>query len=404
MSLVKPLSGIRVLEIGQLVAGPYAGQLLAYFGAEVVKIEPPGRGDPLRTWRCLDDEGTSYWWHSIARNKKSLSLNLNEEQGQQLAARLIEQADVVVENFRPGKMEQWGLGPEQFTTSNPGLIYTRVSGYGQTGPYADRLGFASACEGVAGFRYVNGYPGDTPVRPNLSLGDTLAGMHAVLGTLLALLARGKCNSCNTSSLGQTVDVSIVESVFNMMEGVLPEYSGAGIVREPSGSTLTGIVPTNTYRCADNRYVVIGGNADSIFKRLMVAAGREDLANDKSLSDNVGRVANEEKIDTALQRWTSEYPSSVILEKLTVAQVPAGPVNSIADIASDPHFQAREAFEKITVRGEERHVPAVYPKLSGTPGSTESAGPEVGQHSEQVLRSWLAASDEELSALKEAGVV
>ncbi|MBX2837313.1 MAG: CoA transferase [Gammaproteobacteria bacterium] len=407
MTVMKPLSGIRVLEMGQLIAGPFAGQVLGYFGAEVVKVEPPGRGDPLRTWRTLDSSGTSYWWHSIARNKKSLSLNLNEPQGQQLAQRLIEKADVLVENFRPGKMEQWGLGPDTFETSNPDLIYTRVSGYGQSGPYSDRLGFASACEGVAGFRYLNGYPGETPVRPNLSLGDTLAGMHAVIGTLLALQARQRLSSDSTTTPtggGQVVDVSIVESIFNMMEGVLPEYSGAGIVREPSGSTLTGIVPTNTYRCADKKFVVIGGNGDSIFKRLMICAEREDLAEDPELADNVGRVAHEERIDAALQSWTMRYSSQVILQKLADHQVPAGPINSIADIASDPHFMARSAFETIQVEGDSRQIPAVYPRLQRTPGSTERGGPAVGEHTEEVLKAWLNSTNSDLERYQTDGIV
>jgi len=247
--------------MGQLIAGPFAGQMLASYGAEVVKIEPPGRGDPLRRWRQLDAAGTSYWWRSIARNKRSVTLDLSVQAGRDIACQLIEQCDVLIENFRPGRMEQWGLGPEVFRKSNPSLIYTRVSGYGQTGPYASRPGFASACEGVAGLRHVNGYPGQAPVRLNLSLGDTLAGMHAVVGTLMALLARGQLNGN-----GQEVDVSIVESIFNMMEGVYSEYDGAGVVREPSGTTVTGIVPTNTYACADGRFVIIGGNGDSIFVR------------------------------------------------------------------------------------------------------------------------------------------
>jgi crotonobetainyl-CoA:carnitine CoA-transferase CaiB-like acyl-CoA transferase len=394
-----PLSGLRVLELGQLVAGPTAGQMLAYYGADVVKIEPPGKGDPLRTWRELDEQGESYWWHSMARNKRSVAVNLSSESGQNLVRELIQRCDVVVENFRAGKMEAWGLGPEVFTDSNPALVYTRVSGYGQTGPYKDRLGFASACEGVAGFRYVNGFPGQVPVRPNLSLGDTLAGMHAVIGTLLALCARERLHVG-----GQSVDVSIVESVFNMMEGVYPEYAGAGVQREPSGATLTGIVPTNTYRCVDGRFVVIGGNGDSIFKRLMRLIEREDLADDARLSHNPGRVEHQRLIDGALQAWTGQLNSNEVLERLAASEVPAGPINSISDIAQDPHFQARGSFESVKVRGQERWIPALHPKLSKTPGGSSSAGPSLGQHTDEVLTEWLDAEPEALATWRNSKAI
>ena len=251
-----PLAGVKVVELGQLIAGPFAGTLLAYFGAEVIKVEPPG-GDPIRGWRKLDDSGTSFWWRSIGRNKRSVTLDLKSDAGRDLAARLIDGADVLIENFRPGTLEKWGLGPERFTDSNPGLIYTRISGYGQDGPYADKPGYASVCEGIGGLRYVNGFPGERPVRPNLSLGDTVAGLHAALGILLALFER------RGSGLGQVVDVALYETVFNLLEAVIPEFDGAGLIREPAGSTVTGIVPTNTYRCADGKYVIIGGNGDSI---------------------------------------------------------------------------------------------------------------------------------------------
>lgn len=394
-----PLSGLKVVELGQLVAGPTAGQVLAYYGADLVKVEPPGRGDPLRTWRALDETGESYWWHSIARNKRSVALNIGVSEGQGVARSLLERCDVVVENFRAGKMESWGLGPEEFTASNPELIYTRLSGYGQTGPYRDRLGFASACEGVAGFRYINGFPGETPTRPNISLGDTLAGLHAVIGILLALQARQRLNSG-----GQCVDVSIVESVFNIMEGIYPEYAGAGVQREPSGSTITGIVPTNTYRCADGRFVVIGGNGDSIFKRLMRIAGREDLANDDRLATNPGRVEHERLIDAALQTWTNSLEAEDVLDQLAKAEVPAGAINSIADIADDPHFIARDTFEEVEVRGEIRRIPAIHPKLSHTPGGSRTGGPALGQHTDEVLMEWLGASAESLTHWRKAGAI
>ncbi len=283
---VRPLDGIRVLEMGQLIAGPFAGCMLGYFGAEVIKIEPPGRGDALRNWRVLKN-GTSLWWQSMGRNKKCITLDLRKQEGRVIAGRLAEHADVLIENFRPGTMEKWDLSPQALEKRNPGLIYARVSGYGQTGPLASRPGFASVCEGFGGFRHINGFPGEAPVRPNLSIGDTLAGLHAVIGILLALQQRSKADGS-----GQVVDVAIYESVFNMLESVVPEYDGADMVRGPSGSTLTGIVPTNTYSCADGKYVIIGGNADSIYQRLMRAAGRDDLADDARLRDNAGRVEHQ----------------------------------------------------------------------------------------------------------------
>ena len=387
-----PLSGIRVLEMGQLIAGPFAGQMLAACGAEVVKIEPPGKGDPLRTWRVLDEQGTSYWWRSLARNKKSVTLDLSREEGAEIARQLMLQADILIENFRPGRMEAWGLGPDEMKKLHPELIYTRVSGYGQSGPYARKPGFASACEAAGGLRYVNGYPDEKPVRMNLSLGDTLAGMHATVGALLALIARQRLGQG-----GQTVDVSIVESVFNMLEGVLPEYDGAGVVREPSGSTVTGIVPTNTYQCSDGRYIVIGGNGDSIFKRLMIAIGQADLAEDARLADNRGRVANEAEIDALLSAWSATVSSVEALDILDAADVPSGPVNSIADMVQDPHFQSRGMFESLPVNGEPRLMPAVHPKLTQTPASSRWAGPELGQHTDEVLRSWLDAGQEDIAA-------
>lgn len=394
-----PLSGIRVLEMGQLIAGPFAGQMLAAFGAEVIKIEPPGSGDPLRTWRELDDEGCSYWWRSIARNKKSVTLNLSNPDGCEIARKLLMRADILVENFRPGRMESWGLGPEEIKKINPDLIYTRVSGYGQDGPYSSRPGFASACEAMAGLRYVNGHPNETPVRMNLSLGDTLAGMHATVGALLALIARQRLGNG-----GQCVDVSIVESVFNMLEGVLPEYDGAGVVREPSGSTVTGIVPTNTYRCQDGRYIVIGGNGDSIFKRLMLAIGRADLAEDPRLSNNQGRVAHEAEIDEVLAHWCAGLKSVDALANLDESDVPAGPVNSIADIAEDPHFQARGAFEILPVNGVNRRMPAVHPRLQDTPAESRWAGPDLGEHTTEILCGWLDATTTQLLEWRTKGIV
>lgn len=393
----KPLDGIKVIEIGQLVAGPFCGTLLGYFGAEIIKVEPPGKGDALRGWRSLDESGTSYWWYSIARNKKSVTANLRSEAGRAVVKRLIESADVVIENFRPGAMEKWGLGPDDFKESNPGLVYTRISGYGQTGPLATRPGYASVSEAFSGFRYLNGFPDRPPVRPNLSMGDSLAGLHAALGTLLSLLHRER-----HQAPGQVVDIAIYESMFNLMESVVPEYVATGAIREPSGSTLTGIVPTNTYLCADNKYVVIGGNGDSIYKRLMHAAGYPDLAEDPRMADNAGRVVHEATIDAALAQWTGSISSMEVLRILSDADVPSGPMYSVEDMLVDPQYQARGMFE--TVKGNEGEVtiPAIMPKLGTTPGETRWAGPgEVGGSSEEV---YLAAgfSEAELQALRAAG--
>ena len=392
-----PLAGVKVVELGQLIAGPFAGTLLAYFGAEVIKVEPPG-GDPIRGWRKLDDSGTSFWWRSIGRNKRSVTLDLKSDAGRDLAARLIDGADVLIENFRPGTLEKWGLGPERFRDSNPGLIYTRISGYGQDGPYADKPGYASVCEGIGGLRYVNGFPGERPVRPNLSLGDTVAGLHAALGILLALFER------RGSGLGQVVDVALYETVFNLLEAVIPEFDGAGLVREPAGSTVTGIVPTNTYRCADGKYVIIGGNGDSIFKRLMVTAGRADLAEDPRLADNAGRVEHEAEVDGAIEAWCATLDSGEVLRLLEDARVPCGPIYSAVDMMADPHFQARGLFQQVEINGKPLKIPAIAPRLAGTPGGTRWPGGEAGAHTEAVLREELGLSEEEFRRLRADGVI
>jgi crotonobetainyl-CoA:carnitine CoA-transferase CaiB-like acyl-CoA transferase len=392
-----PLSGIRVIELGQLLAGPFTGTLLAYFGAEVIKVEPPG-GDPIRGWRTLDENGTSFWWRSLGRNKKCVTIDLKQPAGVELVRTLIGSADVVIENFKPGTMENWHLGPEDFRETHPKLIYTRISGYGQSGPYAPKPGYASVCEGIGGFRYVNGFPGGRPVRPNLSMGDTVAGIHAALGILLALFERERGGD------GQVVDVALFESVFNLLEAVIPEYDGAGVIREPSGSTVTGIVPTNTYLCADNKYVIIGGNGDSIFQRLMKAAGREDLATDPRLTSNAGRVTHEEEIDQALSQWCATLNCAEVLHILETAGVPAGPIYSAADMLADPHFQARGLFEQVEINGKPLKIPAILPRLGSTPGRTAWPGPEVGAHNEEVLRQGLGLTDEHYQSLLTAGVI
>ena len=393
----RPLHGIRVLELGQFLAGPFAATLLGYYGAEVIKVEQPQGGDQIRRWRTLKN-GTSLWWSSLGRNKKCITLDLKSARGQELVKQLALKSDVLVENFRPGIMESWGLGPDTLKPLNPGLIYARVSGYGQTGPYASKPGYASACEGFGGFRYINGFPGQAPVRPNLSMGDTLAGLHAAFGVLLALQQRGK------SGTGQVVDVALFESVFNLLESVVPEYDGAGQVREPSGSTITGIAPTNTYLCQDGKYVIIGGNGDSIFKRLMTCVGRADLAEDPRLAHNDGRVQHEQEVDAAINAWTSQHSAADVLAAMEQARVPAGPIYSVADMFNDPHYQARGLFEQVEVDGEPLKIPAILPKLSETPRGTDWPGPALGSHNTEIFGTLLGLSEAEQAELHQAGVV
>ncbi len=395
----RPLDGFRVLELGQLLAGPFTTSILGYYGAEVIKIEPPGTGDPIRTWRVMKD-GVSLWWHSLGRNKKCITVNLRSEQGREIVRQLAAKSDILVENFRPGTMEKWGLGPDDLRKSHPELIYARISGYGQTGPYASRTGFASVCEGVGGFRYLNGFAGQAPVRPNLSLGDTLAAVHSVIGILLACVHRLK----GRENMGQVIDTAIYEAVFNMMEGVVPEYSGAGVIREPSGSTLTGIVPTNTYRCSDGKFVIIGGNGDSIYKRLMTAVGRADLADDPRLANNAGRVQHEKELDAAIAAWTGTLPSTAVLTILEKAEVPAGPIYSVVDMMKDEHFKARGLFEQVQVNGQPLTVPAMIPFLSATPGRTEWPGPAIGAHNQEIFGGLLGYSRTEMESLQKNGVI
>ena len=392
-----PLSGYRVIELGQLLAGPFAGCMLGYFGAEVIKIETPNGGDPIRNWRQMKD-GTSLWWYSLARNKKSVTIDLKTKTGIALVKRLINSADIVIENFRPGVVEDWGIGPKEFKQSNPKLVYARISGYGQTGPYASKPGFASVCEGISGFRYVNGHPEQAPVRPNLSIGDTISGIHAALGICLALLEQ------KTSGTGQVVDVALYESMFNLMEAVVPEYDGANVIRQPSGSTVTGIVPTNTYRCLDGKYVVIGGNGDSIFQRLMTAAGYPAMAQDPALASNSGRVEHEVSIDKALCDWCAANNASHILHILDLNRVPGGPIYNVEDMVADPHFNARGLFENVQINGETLKIPAILPKLDKTPGSTRWPGPELGSHNHHVLNEILGLSEVELTQLAQDGVI
>jgi crotonobetainyl-CoA:carnitine CoA-transferase CaiB-like acyl-CoA transferase len=398
MSTDKPLKGMRVIEMGQLIAGPFTGSILGYFGAEIIKIEPI-TGDPVRYWR-LTENNTSYWWHSVSRNKKSITLNLKSEEGIQIAKDLILKSDVLIENFRPGTLEKWGIGPAELEKENPGLITARISGYGQTGPRSHLPGYASVCEGFGGFRYVNGFPDRPPVRPNLSIGDTLAGLHAAMGVLLAYIQREK----DPNNKGQVVDTAIYESVFNLMEAVVPEYSGCGAIREPSGSTITGIVPTNTYVTSDDKHVIIGGNGDSIFKRLMKAIDQPGMAADERFEDNIGRVEHEKELDAAIEKWTSEHTSEEVLSIMDEVSVPAGPIYSVEDMMKDEHYIARGMFEEVEANGRPLKIPAMLPILTETPGGTDWSGPELSQHTNEILSELLGKNAEEIKKLNEGGVI
>jgi formyl-CoA transferase len=377
-----PLAGLKVLELGQLIAGPFAGKTLADFGAEVIKVEPPD-GDPLRLWRLLHD-GTSVWWQVQSRNKKSVVLDLRSEEGREAVRALAEEADVLIENFKPGTMEKWGLGYDVLSARNPGLVMLRISGYGQTGPYKDLPGFAVVAEAMGGLRHLTGEPGRVPVRCGVSMGDTLAALHGVIGVLLALQARAKSVSADApTGRGQVVDVALYEAVFNCMESLLPEYSAFGVVREPAGSALPGIAPSNAYRCADGQ-VVIGGNGDSIFKRLMQAIGREDLANDPGLATNAQRVPRVDEIDAAITAWTVKRPVAEVVARLQAASVPVGRIYTVKDIAEDPHYQAREMIQRVvSADGLSVEVPGIVPKLSATPGSIRHRAPTLGEHQQEL---------------------
>jgi formyl-CoA transferase len=391
------LAGLKVLEMGQLIAGPFAAKTLADFGAEVVKIEPPGAGDPLRKWRLLKD-GTSVWWQVQSRNKRSLALDLRTPEGQDVARKLAAEADVLIENFRPGALEGWNLAPEQLLEANPRLIVLRISGYGQTGPYRNRPGFGVVGEAMGGLRHLTAEPGRVPVRVGVSIGDTLAALHGVIGILLALQHR------HASGRGQVIDVALYEAVFNCMESLLPEYSAFGAVRGPAGSALPGIAPSNAYPCRDGGYALIAGNGDSIFRRLMTLIGRDDLAHDPALADNAGRVARVTELDQAICAWTATRSVDEVLAALDQASVPAGRIYTVADIAADPHYQARGMLEELRMDdGSRLTVPGIVPKLSATPGLHRRNAPTLGQDTDPVLRE-LGLSTEQIAALKARGIV
>ena len=377
-----PLAGIRVLELGQLIAGPFAAKTLADFGADVIKIEPPS-GDPLRKWRLLRD-GTSVWWEVQSRNKRSVCADLRTPEGQALVRRLAAEADVLIENFKPGTLEDWGLGWDELHALNPRLVMLRLSGYGQTGPYAHKPGFGILGEAMGGLRYLTGEPGRTPVRCGVSIGDSIAALHGVIGVLMALYHRDA-----RGGTGQMVDVALYESVFNLMESLLPEYDAFGVVRERAGSALPGIAPSNAYRCRpgpDGRetYVLIGGNGDGIFRRLMTAIGRDDLAQDPELAHNDGRARRAHELDAAIEAWTQQRSVDEVIQTLDAADVPVGKIYSVADIAHDPQYHARAMIVQTTDReGRPLKVPGVVPKLSATPGSLRHGAPRLGEHDDDV---------------------
>ncbi|MGD2140705.1 MAG: CoA transferase, partial [Burkholderiales bacterium] len=376
-----PLSGVKVIELGQLIAGPFCTRVLAEFGAQVVKIESPRGGDPLRQWRMLY-QGTSLWWLLQARNKQSVTVNLKSEEGQEIVRRLAAEADIVVENFRPGAMEKWGLGYDVLSRDNPGLVMVRLSGYGQSGPYRDKPGFGSIGEAMGGLRHVTGYPDRPPVRVGISLGDAVASLYGVIGALMALRQREV-----NGGKGQVVDVALYEAVFSLMESMLPEYDMHGFVRERTGASLPGIAPSNTYTTRDGKYVVIGANGDSIFKRMMGAIGREDLADDPQLARNDGRASRSDELDEAIQAWCGAHDLHDVLAALDAAEVPAGKIYDIADIVADVHVRARGMIEEANLGdGRTLKIPGVMPKLSDTPGETRWLGPELGEHTASVLAS------------------
>jgi formyl-CoA transferase len=391
------LAGLRVLELGQLLAGPYAAMLLAAFGAEVIKVEPPAHGDPLRRWRKLED-GTSLWWRALGRNKRSITADLREPDGRDIVRRIVTRGvDVVIENFRPGKLESWGLGPADLWAIDPRIVVVRISGYGQFGPRAQQPGFANVAEAFGGLRYTTAEPGRAPVRTGLSLGDTLAGVYAALGTMIALHERVR------SGRGQVIDCALYESVFSVTESELPEYDRLGFVREPTGTALPGIVPSNTYACSDG-WLVLGANNDSLFARLMRACGREDLAIDPRLAHNDGRSAHAAEIDEAIAAWCKALPLAEALAVLQRAEVPSGPIYSIADIAADPHYAARGMFERVELPGGGSvAVPRVTPILSRTPAVTQHGGVELGADTDAVLEE-LGMSAEAIADMRARGIV
>ncbi|WP_426107330.1 CaiB/BaiF CoA transferase family protein [Massilia sp. TSP1-1-2] len=396
------LAGIKVLELGTLIAGPFCARMLGEFGADVIKVEAPDGGDPIRQWRILKD-GTSLWWSVQSRNKKSITLNLKDERGRAIARQLALEADIIVENYRPGVLEKWGIGYEQLKRENPAVIMVRLSGFGQTGPMKDQPGFGAIGESMGGLRYVSGHPDRPPVRVGVSIGDSVAALHGVIGALVALRHRDATGG-RAAGEGQMVDVALYESVFNLMESLVPEFDVAGVVRERTGGALPGIVPSNTYTTGDGENIVIAGNGDAIFKRLMLAMGRIDLAGDPQLARNDGRVPRSAEIDAAIGQWCATHTIDSALATLQAADVPAGKIYSVRDMMSDPQYLARGMFEQHQFAdGTPVKMPAVSPKLSATPGGTRWLGPALGEHTDGVLRE-LGYSNADIAAMRKDGVL
>jgi formyl-CoA transferase len=394
----KPLAGVKVLELGTLIAGPFCTRILAEFGAEVIKVESPDGGDPLRQWRKLH-EGTSLWWSVQARNKRSFTANLKDPDGLAAVRKLAAEADIVVENFRPGVLEKLGLGWDVLSAANPGLVMVRLSGFGQTGPYKDRPGFGAIGESMGGLRYITGFPDRPPVRTGISIGDSIAALWAAIGALMALRHREV-----NGGAGQVVDVALYEAVFAMMESMVPEFDVAGFVRERTGNVMPGITPSNTHTTRDGRHIIIGGNGDAIFKRLMNAIGRPDLADDASLGNNAGRDARADELYAAIDAWVRDHDGDAVLAAMEAAQVPASAVLSVADMFKDAQFIARGMFEQVNLPGgQPMKIPGIVPKLSDTPGSTEWLGPKLGEHTDEILAG-LGYAPQEIAALREKGAV
>lgn len=392
-----PLNDVKVLELGQLIAGPFCTRVMAEFGAQVTKIETPEVGDPLRKWRKLYKD-KSLWWLLQGRNKKSITINLKSSEGQKIVRRLVQEVDVVVENFRPGAMEKWGLGYEDLSKENPGLVMVRLSGYGQTGPYKDKPGFGSIGEAMGGLRHVTGYPDRPPVRVGVSLGDAIASLYGVIGALMALKQK------ESSGKGQVVDVALYEAVFSLMESMVPEYDYYDFIRERTGSTLPGIAPSNSYITKDEKYVVIGANGDSIFKRMMVAIGRDDLANDPDLAHNDGRAARSDELDQVIGAWCQSHDMDYVLTILDDADVPSGKIYDVADIVSDVHYRARDMIQKFKLSDDESiMVPGVVPKLSATPGEINWLGPDLGEHTIETLTR-LGYSEKDIDDLRNRKII
>jgi crotonobetainyl-CoA:carnitine CoA-transferase CaiB-like acyl-CoA transferase len=401
MIVVKPLEGIRILELGAFIAGPFATRILADFGAEVIKVEPP-KGDQIRQWGLSQEGNDSYWSRVQLRNKKSIAIDLHREEGREIVSHLIEEVDVVIENFKPGTLEKWNLSHEQMKALNPQLIVTSVTGYGQTGPYRNRPGFGNIAESMGGLRAVTGYPDRAPVRVGLSIGDSIAALYAVIGTLMALYQRDAKDISNHR--GQVVDVALYESVFTLMEGLLPEFVHEGAIRERMGNTLKAAAPSNVYPTKDGKWLAIGANSDTLFVKLMNLMNRQDLASDPSLQDNPGRVAAVQQLDEAITEWTKEHLCRDLVDLLASTGIPGGPVYNMADIYADEQYKARDMFVPVPgPTGSEIVMPGIVPKLSETPGAIEWAGPDCGANTREILDG-LGYSPTEVTVLENSGVI